>query len=281
MRKTFTDMQDVWRRFRYAQGHQARLEAEAVAWTLSKENEVKGEFVPRASQYEFRLTGDLPSKRLSLMLGDVLHGYRSTLDNLVHQLLRREGATFNPRAAFRVCLQFEGEQAKRYERECSGLRESDMLVLDKYQPRTWGRNAEDHPLALLDAFSNADKHRVLIPSVVAHRRLVSLVPGIEVPLTSERQLGEKVSNIGMNIPSPRIAGARLRSFGPGTDPADPKLLYRVELVNLSTESPSVELVPGLQLHVVWREGDVSLSLDNLHQIGEMLSKLIEDTEDTL
>jgi hypothetical protein len=94
----------------------------------------------------------------SVILGDFLHGLRSTLDHLVYALaaLNRK----RPRGTqFPIFLDYCEFQVKGLP-YLGGVHEAARTIIEELQPYQVPE-PKDHPLALLAALSNADKHRLL------------------------------------------------------------------------------------------------------------------------
>jgi hypothetical protein len=105
-----------------------------------------------------------PPLRLGVILGDVLANWRSALDNLAHQLVLLEGNEPTGQTSFpifRSAADYEG----RGRRRIAGMNPTHAEVIEGLQPF----QSEDDPtvkaLAVLDEYSNVDKHRMVHPSL--------------------------------------------------------------------------------------------------------------------
>lgn len=105
---------------------------------------------------------------LGLLLGDIVHNYRSSLDHLAWALYKRgrtpklseklERLVYFPLADTR--LKFNGSLKTKL----PGVRRADIAIVRRYQPyKTGKRNVYRHALTILDELANADKHRVIQP----------------------------------------------------------------------------------------------------------------------
>ena len=112
-----------------------------------------------------------PPPYLSAILGDIAHNLRSALDQVIWQL-----ALMGPNAEAlddeRVArtIQFPIKSSKEQFRSLSMLKHFDAetkLRLESWQPfnNLEGGTHLVNPLAILQAISNTDKHRLLIPAV--------------------------------------------------------------------------------------------------------------------
>jgi len=127
--------------------------------------------------YRVRFSNPDPDERLSVIAGDIMHNVRSALDHSV-VALAPHGREFNAAFPIFTCdIQARDETTGRYlhpadrkkwERRVRGLPEKAVTLLDFLQPYNGaerGEDPNDSPLALLNVFQNADKHREL--SVIA------------------------------------------------------------------------------------------------------------------
>ena len=124
-----------------------------------------------------------PFPRLwGVLLGDVIHNYRSCLDHIAWALYKRgrtpdlpewqERLIYFPitskREIFNACL--KGERAK-----LPGVRRADVAKVRRYQPYMAGQSrVHRHVLTILDALANADKHRTVQPVIAVPHRITFL-----------------------------------------------------------------------------------------------------------
>ena len=109
-----------------------------------------------------------------LMAGDAIHNMRSALDHLIWNLIDKSIEKPNPqqslKVAYPVCLthgkywgsgdQFPKNGMRAQQAQWIG---SDALaIVDGTQPYHMGNLAHEHPLAVIAAYSNEDKHRNLV-----------------------------------------------------------------------------------------------------------------------
>jgi hypothetical protein len=118
--------------------------------------------------------------RWGLLLGDIVHNYRASLDHLAWALYKRgttpnlsasqERGVYFPIASDRE--QFNG-WLKGKRPKLPGVRRSDVAIVRRYQPyQTVARHRNRHVFKVLDDLANADKHRVIQPieAVPEHAR---------------------------------------------------------------------------------------------------------------
>jgi hypothetical protein len=111
------------------------------------------------------VTVEPPPDDLGLLLGDATHNLRSALDCLVAAMARRAGGA-DDETQFPICddpRQFESRYRARRLR-CLAANEIDFL--EQLQPYHQGLRFI-HPLCYLRDMSNADKHRLIVPTLVA------------------------------------------------------------------------------------------------------------------
>jgi hypothetical protein len=102
-----------------------------------------------------------------LLLGDIVHNYRSSLDHLAWALYKRCGTTVTEKQERFIYFPLADERIKfnnSLKSKLSGVRRTDIAIVRRYQPyKTDKRNLDRHVLNVLEDLSNADKHRVIQP----------------------------------------------------------------------------------------------------------------------
>jgi hypothetical protein len=105
-----------------------------------------------------------------LLLGDVVHNYRSSLDHLAWALYKR-GQTPNLSEAQerRIYFPIFGDRDKfnqSLRTKLPGVRRGDIAIVRRYQPYVRGKtNVPRHVFTVLESLSNADKHRAIQPVI--------------------------------------------------------------------------------------------------------------------
>lgn len=107
--------------------------------------------------------------KLSVILGDVLHDLRSSLDNLVGCFVERHGGVVDRHHAFPIYgdeATYEGRVNQRRRKkdragELDGIPADspERALIQESQPYHRGDRAGSHPLAVLSRMVNIDKHR--------------------------------------------------------------------------------------------------------------------------
>lgn len=105
-----------------------------------------------------------PPPRFGVILGDVLHNLRSALDHLIWQVTLLDGGKPDSRTQFPIVRESKAEFDRVAQRCIPGLTPEHRAVVDYAQPYHAGKNAHRHPLAVLSALSNMDKHRLVNPT---------------------------------------------------------------------------------------------------------------------
>jgi hypothetical protein len=115
----------------------------------------------RHSLTHFVTVGPLPPAELALLASETVHHLRSGLDNLAWALARTSGGTPSPETAFPIVLiAAVGSDRRRRRGVLQSLPEPACDIIEDLQPYVSGNGA--HPLWVLQALSNTDKHRRLI-----------------------------------------------------------------------------------------------------------------------
>jgi len=180
------DLSGSWAKVRRAKEHANALEAAVSNPSKFYRPEDWGadaQFQRKARYFSVRLTGPditLPL-RWSVWIGDILHNMRSALDHLAWQLVQ-DGRCPNPKMRELVQFPIYSDRTsynKMLDKRLPGVSRAALKIIRTRQPYLRGKRAADHPLALLAAFSNADKHRLVLP--ILHRSTdvsdLHVVPG--------------------------------------------------------------------------------------------------------
>ena len=177
----------AWLKWGWAVRHAEALERDIEALTLHNRVQRLG-LVTRTDYHAQRhcivisvaSVNPVPA-RLGLGIGDVAHNYRSCLDYLAWALVcngktppdtltkKRRNAVYFPLAGSRK--EFNASLADRYSGEgrlipakLPGLRRVEIAKVRRHQPYQRGvTNLPRHPLTLLGALANRDKHRTIQP----------------------------------------------------------------------------------------------------------------------
>jgi hypothetical protein len=205
----------VWK-LRRAEEHLQTFVTEAVEFIKKNVYTFTGEFEAQTSNYVFRikLQEQVPV-RWGTVIGDNLHNLRSALDFLAYDLARfaRGGQRPNSQTQFPIIWQDAARYREKGLPYVSALLPQHRTVIRRLQPYQRD-NAQEHPLALLNSLSNADKHRLLNATV---GQFAGLGPGFT--------MGQDVQAIReINIP-----------LGPLEDGAE------VARIHIDTSGPNPEM----------------------------------------
>lgn len=107
---------------------------------------------------------DVPT-RVSVVVGEIVYQLRSSLDHLTSALILHDGGRLTTESQFPI-FQYKPttrDDIGRYQRQVNGIQRGEVLALiEAAQPYHAGGNRDRHPLAVLKALSNTDKHRTLL-----------------------------------------------------------------------------------------------------------------------
>lgn len=151
-----------WRLER-ADKHLTTLDQKRTAFQAridKKDRRFIGEFDSDTSEYVFRLNGKPPDPRIGLIVGEFAHQLRSTLDNLVWQLVLLRGGSPTRKTQYPIYERWEGYRDSRTVM-LRGVSVDDRALIEAFQPFQLGDRAPNAYLALLAWLSNVDKHRFL------------------------------------------------------------------------------------------------------------------------
>jgi hypothetical protein len=145
----------------------------------------------------FYVPREEPSPTWGVMLGDLAHNLRSSLDNLTTALVVRNGGVperHNAFPIFTVDTEWSAKVANRWPAAgpLVGVSQEDFDVIQAAQPFHQGDAAAAHPLAVLSRVSNADKHAALHGAVAClattgSHRVLLVEPDLPVEILWTRE----------------------------------------------------------------------------------------------
>ena len=139
--------------------------ADAITSWMSKEP-VKGVYTIADNRLSWELRWRLsppPPESWGMILGDAAHNLRSAMDNLLHFIAEREGATPSQLGQVQFPVVSDPAKWKDAKRRISMLPERVQLAVESVQP--FNRPEAERPtdgLAILSSVNNADKHRIAL-----------------------------------------------------------------------------------------------------------------------
>jgi hypothetical protein len=249
-----------------ADQHITNLKSEVQAFVrhLEGTNPPVRQFNPQTGQHEYILQlGTDPPLIVSILAGEVLYHLRSSLDHLIGQLLRANKASESALRMSEFPVFVDGAKYPTYgRRKIQGVSDEATTLIDKLQPcyRTDGLPADDHPLAVLHALNNIDKHRLLLLPVVD-----VVTDFAEVTATHSGPYG-----VGLNIPKNRRV-----VFGSTKDVA--QRIVSVFLPGPILEPINVEVKVGLSFDVAFEKvgtREVQPVIPTLTNLREVTSDIV-------
>jgi hypothetical protein len=199
--------------------------------------------------------------RFGVIAGDALHNFRSALDQLIYELAFVDGGGVESKrlekTAFPASLTVENFRSDYVQKTMlAGLTVRHRALVRPFQPyRSREADKTHDPLAMLDALSNDDKHRLTQPSLIS-------TTGFEITIPS---------TVGHNCHIPMGSTMTCRPIG-GKPLEKNAEVMRVPIVVTGPE-PDMEMKCGLEFFVGLRNGlDISGVLE---AIGKRSRAILE------
>jgi hypothetical protein len=152
---------------------------------------------PDGSFSSFYVPREEPSPAWGVVLGDLAHNLRSTLDNVVTTLVVRNGGVpewHHKFPIFTADTEWSVKVANRWPDAgpLAGVSREDFDVVQTAQPFHEGGAAPGHPLAVLNRINNADKHAALHGAVAClattgSHRVLAVEPKMSVEILWTRE----------------------------------------------------------------------------------------------
>jgi hypothetical protein len=149
------------------------FDRQSAAWMMNSRRSIQDSYDPQSGILRAHIGGDVPPRELGLILGDILHSLRAALDNLVALMLDRQGVALKETHQFPFVAKDNSKGRAEFQKRLTGVGRRDVDIIWRSQPFTWGEHVGEHPLSKLRRFSNADKHRLLLPAGVVFEYYVS------------------------------------------------------------------------------------------------------------
>lgn len=141
--------------------------------------------------YRLDLSAVAPDESFPVILGELLYNVRSALDHLVVAIApvnRKSKTSFPINTKDPVAIDpqsgdyLDAEAARFWLSQIKGLPADCVTALKWLQPfeaaNALGKPADDHPLAILSALQNADKHRQLVGVTTGLQQATLTVAGV-------------------------------------------------------------------------------------------------------
>jgi hypothetical protein len=160
-----------WEKLARAEQQLDALDEELRDYVESKPYDVLPQADKKDGAFVFRF-GRVPEPplRFGVIVGEVVHDMRSSLDHLVRQLFRREKTIPPDNSQFPICeikaaTSRRGDTRHAWSRDAPrflrGLSAGMCALIQGFQPYRRGNRARSDALFILNAMWNIDKHRII------------------------------------------------------------------------------------------------------------------------
>jgi len=188
----------IWAKIQRADEHIKNLNAEINALIGSDAYRLVGEPDTDPRQCIVRAVGPEPPLRLSVIVGEIVHQLRSSLDHLVCQLVRENKKSVNRAHQFPIC-----DTPKEFEAACNrgrikGISGSARSLIEARQPYRQSEDIKRNFLYVLREIDDADKHR-LLTLVIATTNSFQLGIGGGEPTAGKK--GDPINIVGASPPT--------------------------------------------------------------------------------
>lgn len=146
------------------------LEAEIAAFVDPSNQSVVSHVDPDAKRCDFVALGQEVPLRFSILIGEIIHHLRSSLDHLVWALVLKRHKTPTFRVQFPACLTAKEFKAAKDRGIINGISRSAQAIIERLQPyntANWRATVSDQPLRIVHDLDIADKHKLLTVAVSA------------------------------------------------------------------------------------------------------------------
>jgi hypothetical protein len=250
------DLTGVLLKLGRANTHLEALHAEIRAYWEREPYGLRPKLDAKAGQYSLHVEIEEPAPlRWSVIVGDFIHNLRSALDHLACQLVLVSGGTNIDSAQFPIFTRepTSGRPLAAWQRMTDGMSTRIIKEVRRIQPYTAGDTAKETALGILNALSNEDKHKLLIPTVAAVARhqqgTIGLIERQDVEIIDpEITVGVPLNN------GDEIARARIRTTGP---------------------NPQVDHQGPIPMDIAFRRGSHHVAVQGLVDLREATTKIAQ------
>lgn len=155
-------------RFRWASHQLDHLDAEVAPLMRAYSNLSCTEELQKDGRVrEYTIKGEAPAipLDLGLQIGDCLHNFRATLDNLAYTVAIDNNPSLSSEerraVSFPICTQRADFRDVRSKGVIAKLPPRAQAIIQRSQPYKRWKNPDGHPLAVLRVLSDGDKHRAV------------------------------------------------------------------------------------------------------------------------
>lgn len=159
----------AWAKIKRGQEHLKALENEVAGLIESDTYVARGELNADRSEYVLRceVLGEPDLMRAGLIFGDGIQNFRNALDHALCELVRAGDGEVTTQHQFPIYTWDPRKKAgtkRRWDEKTRGVDARFMEIIEAVQPyNTSDDDPSRLPLAVLQDFSNADKHQVIVP----------------------------------------------------------------------------------------------------------------------
>jgi hypothetical protein len=198
-----------------ATDHLNAFNAYAAAWLDESPYVFASKRYDNPPRFVFRIASiKPPDPQMGVIAGDLFHELRSAFDHVVWQLVEQNGGTPGDHLQFPI---FRGSPGNFYKATRDLLRDVPLPArrhIKRMQPyvRGNGDKIQTHPLTVVRAINNEDKHRVVLEAVAGIE-----YSGTDIELPRNADVGEVDILLhwgGILRPGRRVATVRFEQLGP-------------------------------------------------------------------
>jgi hypothetical protein len=169
-------LDDPLNKMQRAHEHLKELDRQVVAYKAAYQYSVAKKLNADKTSYIYSIKpGTIPPLHIGTIVGDAVHNMRSSLDHLAWQLALLTTPTPYHLTEFPIYKERTTDNIKAVRRKLQDVPTNAANLIERFQPYNSGERAEKHPLWILHALWNIDKHSILIP--VAHTGWVPVFYG--------------------------------------------------------------------------------------------------------
>ena len=198
----------------WANKHLKALEYESVRYFSRDPGQVVSERETHSGRILLRFREKIPvSPEIPLIIGDVFQNLRSSLDYLVWELVLAAKNQPGKDHMFPICDSLEAFEQQVKRGRLDGIAPEAIAEIKALQPYHYGLKKEKAPIRVLDTFTNINKHRRILLTVLAAHHAHTEFTGSQTGHTIQSSLTPRYNNAEIAIGPEPILGDELEVQG--------------------------------------------------------------------
>ena len=194
--------------------HLRSLESEAMRYFSANPGEVVPEEDAKSGRIVMRFVQRIPVPvAIPLIVGDALQNLRSSLDYLVWELVLAANNNPSDKHQFPICDSIEAFEEQLRRHRLDGVTPEAIAEIKALQPCHYGQDKEKAPIRVLETFTNINKHRRILVTVLAAHQARTEFIGTKTGHSVQSSLSPRYHNAEIAVSPEPVLGDMMEVKG--------------------------------------------------------------------